>query len=189
MWEYFVQVMEGIGLIAIISIPILEFLGIKKFNDSYMGEKGKNLATKEDVEKLNSLVEDIKTSHKNKQYRYEHMYDIKLVTIQESLNILDEYFSWLFNDEKRIPVRNNITKDELTVKVRQCYNKLVLTSESKDLPENFLFILLDTTGDKMEQYNTYRNLARNEMGIYSDIELSREHVFISKISTEALENI
>ena len=68
---------EFIKTVAVISIPIIEYFGLKKFNDSYMKEKGKNLATKEDIQDLTALTEEIKVLYQTQQYRYEHIYDIK----------------------------------------------------------------------------------------------------------------
>ena len=85
------DIVEMLKTVIILSLPVVEYLGFKKFNDSYMEEKGKNLATKEDVQELTVLAEDIKIMYQSKQYRDEHIYDIKLSAIQESLEFLDDY--------------------------------------------------------------------------------------------------
>lgn len=177
---------EFVQTVAIACIPVIEFFGLKKFNDSYMEEKGKNLATKEDIQELTALTEEIKVLYQSKQYQNEYIYDIKKDTIQESLDFLDDYLSWLTYDTNVVPIRNNITDSELTIKARKCYNKLVLTCESKELPKVFLEIIFNDTTNKMELYNKYRNLSRREMGIEMELELDTESVFISKVSTRDL---
>lgn len=116
---------EFIRTVAVICIPIIEYLGLKKFNDSYMKEKGKNLATKEDIQ-------------------------------------------------------------DLTIKARECYNKLVLTCNSKELPKMFLKIIFDDRENKMKLYNKYRNLSRSELGIETELELDEQSVFLSRVSTDEL---
>lgn len=180
------NIVDFIRTVAVISIPIIEYLGLKGFNESYMKEKGKNLATKEDIKELTSLTEEIKHMYQFKQSQNEHIYKIKKETIQDSLTFLDDYFSWLNYDSDVIPVRKDTNERELTIKARECYNKLVLTCESKELPKMFLKIIFDNETNKMELYNKYRNLSRRELGIKSDLELDQKSVFISRISTEAL---
>lgn len=178
---------DFIIFIAVVSIPIIEFWGLRKFIDSYMEEKGRNLATKEDIQKLTSLTEEIKMLYQVEQYKNENIYDIKLEVIQESLEFLDDYISWLDDDTDVISVRKNIDSDNLTFKARSCYNKLVLTCEEKELPMIFLKLIIGNTENTMLLYNTYRNLCRKEMGLNTELELDKKAVFIKKVSTRALE--
>lgn len=177
---------EFIQTVAIVSVPIIEYFGLNQFNASYMEEKGRNLATKEDVQELTSLAEEIKLLYQSKQHQNENIYNIKKDTILESLDFLDDYLSWLSYETNIIPIRNDINESKLTLKARKCYNKLVLTCETKELPEIFLKIIFDDTLNKMELYNRYRNLSRHEMGLEMDLELDKESVFISKVSTNDL---
>lgn len=177
---------EFIKTVAVISIPIIEYFGLKKFNDSYMKEKGKNLATKEDIQDLTALTEEIKVLYQTQQYRYEHIYDIKKEVIQESLDVLDDYFSWETFSSGVIPIRKDMDEKELTLKVRKCYNQLVLTCESNVLPELFLKMVMDSNLDKLELYNAYRNAARKEMGLEKVLELDEKSVFLSRVSTKDL---
>lgn len=148
------DIVEMLKTVIILSLPVVEYLGFKKFNDSYMEEKGKNLATKEDVQELTVLAEDIKIMYQSKQYRDEHIYDIKLSAIQESLEFLDDYLSWLNYNSDIKPVRNDITSKELTLKARKCYNNLVLTCESKELPETFLKLVFKDDDKTLILYNS-----------------------------------
>lgn len=181
-------IFEMIEIIAIACIAIIDFCGLKKLNDSYMEEKGKNLATKEDIQELTSLAEEIKTMYQSKLYISEHIYDIKLTAVQESLDFLDDYLSWLNYNSDVVPIRDEtITSKELTFRARQCYNKLVLTCDSVELPEVFLKMIFENPHNEMGLYNKYRNLSRKEMGMVSMLELSSEKVFISKVSTKSIE--
>lgn len=177
---------EFIRTVAVISIPVIEYFGLKKFNDSYMEEKGKNLATKEDIQELTSLTEEVKIMYQSKQHQNEHIYDVKKDTIQESLDCLDDYLSWLNYNSNVTPVRRDIDDSDLTLKARKCYNKLVLTCESKELPQMFLNIIFDGEANKMELYNKYRNLSRSELGIETELELDEQSVFLSRVSTKEL---
>lgn len=180
---------EFIKTVAVISIPIIEYFGLKKFNDAYMKEKGKNLATKEDIQDLTALTEEVKVLYQTQQYRYEHIYDIKKEVIQESLDVLDDYLSWLNYDNGNIPIRKRITEEDLTFRARKCYNELVLTCESNMLPELFLKIIFDEKSNTMELYNAYRNESRKEMGLEMELDLSKESIFISRVSTKDLSGI
>lgn len=177
---------EFIRTVAVICIPIIEYLGLKKFNDSYMKEKGKNLATKEDIQDLTSLTEEIKIIYQSKQHQNEHIYDVKKEAIQESLGCLDDYLSWLNYDSNVTPVRRDINDKDLTIKARECYNKLVLTCNSKELPKMFLKIIFDDRENKMKLYNKYRKLSRSELGIETELELDEQSVFLSRVSTDEL---
>ena len=177
---------ELVKTIAVISIPVIEYFGLKKFNNSYMEEKGKNLATKEDIQELTALTEEIKIMYQSKQHQNEYIYDIKKDTIQESLECLDDYLSWLSYNSDATPVRRDISDSDLTMKARIGYNKLVLTCESKELPRMFLKIIFDDMANKMELYNKYRNLSRSELGIETELELDEQSVFLSKVSTKEL---
>ncbi len=176
-----------IQTLAIVIIPVIEFLGLRKYTDSYMSEKGKNLATKEDIREITKKTEEVKASFQNMQFQKQQIYKVKLDTIQESLDFIDVYISWLRFDG-RIPEREITNRNELTIRGRKCYNKLSLTCEDSNLLNIFNQILFEDPTNILEKYNSYRNMARIEMGLQTPLNLDKDKVFFSFISTLDLES-
>jgi hypothetical protein len=177
---------DQLQTLAIIIIPVIEFFGIKKYTDSYMSEKGKNLATKEDIREITKKTEEVKASFQNLQFQKQQIYTMKLDTIKETLDFIDVYISWLRFD-RRTPERENTNRNELTIRGRKCYNKLTLTCEDSNLINMFNRILFEDDTNILENYNSYRNMARIEMGLQSPLNLDRDKIFFSRISTDDLE--
>ena len=169
-------------------IIILEGLGIKKYTDTYMSKKGENLATKEDIKELTALSEEIKNEFVNKQYHEQQLYNIKLEAINDSLDFLDKYISWHTFDSGKLPVREKISKEQLTVKARHCYNRLIITCQNEELLKCFNRICFHKQENILELYINFRNLARKELGL-NELSLDKDNVFYSIISTKDLSEI
>ena len=60
--EEIVAIVGSFGIGALIGAGILYFL-LKSFIPSYLSEKGKNLATKEDITSITDKVESVKTDY------------------------------------------------------------------------------------------------------------------------------
>ena len=60
----------------IIAVQIIGFIvvGVKLFAKSYSSEKGKNLATKQDIGEITQIVESIKTSLLIKTEELQHIF-------------------------------------------------------------------------------------------------------------------
>lgn len=179
------MVPEIIQTSLIVALGIIEYLGLKKFNDSYMGKKGENLATKEDIRELTSLSEEIKNEFANKHYHEQQIYNIKLEAINNSLDFIDKYISWHTIDDNKIPVREQITTEQLTTMARNCYNRLIITCQSEKLLDCFNNICFHEQENIFKLYALYRNLAREELGL-NELSLDKDKVFYSKISTKDL---
>jgi len=58
-WKFIVQVFGSLGIGAVAGGAVIHFF-LKTFASSYLSEKGKNLATKEDIEEITRKVEEVK---------------------------------------------------------------------------------------------------------------------------------
>ncbi len=119
--------------------------------------------------------------------RLESSYEIKKNAIFESLQLIDSYLSWLDFDSGIRPERNlNLTALKLTKNTRTIYNQLMVTCTNGDLPKVFIEIVCGDTKEKLDLYVKYRNMCRIELGL-DEIDMSKKYVFISIVSTSALE--
>lgn len=174
------------------AIFLLKHLGIKKLIEGYMNEKGKNLATKQDIETITRITEEVKQEFNNKMmklteevrlqnYKEQQLYLQKIKAINDSLDLIDEYIS--YGMETTItPYRKNIVNSDFTIKVRDTYNALVVVCNDKRILDLFLNIILCEEGDPIVQwYNDYRNYAREELGLEPIQKMDSKRIFISKI--------
>lgn len=128
-----------------------------------------------------------------KEIKENKIYELKFNAIQQSMKILDIYISWLdFEDidSKKIDskniVREKITIEKLTTMARECHNQLSTTCNSVDLINKFMSIILNSDNILLE-YNEYKNLCREELGMDEGLPFDNEKIFFSKVSTKALE--
>ncbi len=169
-------------------VGILSGLGIKSFFDKYMAKKAENLATKEDIKELTRLSEEIKSEFINKQHHEKQLYNIKLDTINDSLDFIDKYISWHTIDSGITPVREDLSEQEMTVIARHCYNRLILTCQNEELINCFNQICFDNDANIFELYVIFRNLARKELGL-GEPSLDKNNVFYSIVSTKDLSEL
>lgn len=121
------------------------------------------------------------------KFKLESSYEIKKNAIFESLQLIDSYLSWLDFESGIIPERDlNLTALELTKKARTVYNQLMVTCTNGELPKKFIKITCGNKTKKMRIYKKYRNMCRIELGL-DEIDMSKKYVFISIVSTSALE--
>lgn len=146
------------------------------------------------IAKLNAKkeIENIKEENELafEKYKAENVYEIKREAIFNTLKFLDTYFSWLtFDDSKRVPIREGASVLDMTLQARICYNELCTTCERQEIVKIFVEIMFDKSKYPypLGLLNDFRNEARKELGL-EKIDLSKDHIFISQISTNDLEN-
>lgn len=83
--------MELIIEITIIVVGLILFLTIKNFLPSYFNEKGKNIATKEDVEEITKKVETIKQEVSNFHYQNNELLDKRKLALLEFFELYIEF--------------------------------------------------------------------------------------------------
>lgn len=186
--------------IGFISIGLI----LKSFLPKYMEEKGKNLATKEDIKEITKNTEEVKEIFNKKIAEFSKelelklhleqlVYDNKFKVIQETLQLIDSYISWL--QIKRADgivdnnvIREKITSEELTLEARKCYNNLCITCNQIEILTCFNKIMVGSNENIFDLYNEFRNLCRKELKINNQIEFDKDNIFYAKISTYYLEN-
>ena len=126
-------------------------------------------------------------------YVQNQIFDIKKDALLAALAVLDDYLSWLdFSDsngnQSPKPMRRDITSQELTIRARECYNKLCVTCDRSELLSSFLEIIFGGRGNVCEVYNRFRSAARKELGL-SNFQFDSDRIFLSIVSTSNLSNI
>lgn len=142
-----------IEIVVVIGIVILYFT-MKNLLPSYFNEKGKNLATKEDIREITEMVENVKHSFLNETEKFKndlHKFSsihLSLVA-EEKKAIIDynEFFSYWFNlltDHQlgNIEIDNNDEVDK--------YNKMIGESYRNFLNSETRFILF-VENDELHQ--------------------------------------
>ena len=90
-----ISILLGLG-----SIPLL----IKSFLSPYLQEKGKNLATKEDIESITKKVENIKAEIEKYQSIFQAKYQLKFEVCLEALKIVDAHLSHKFAPQNGLSI-------------------------------------------------------------------------------------
>ena len=89
--EKIITLLGSFGIGAIIGAGILYFF-IKSFIPSYLSEKGKNLATKEDITSITDKVESVKTDYAKVIEEIRSNNQLKLAEIEREKNIRKEVY-------------------------------------------------------------------------------------------------
>ena len=79
-----------VDIIASISVFVLGFKFLFKEKLSYLEEKGKNSATKEDINKITEEIESVKKVYREYGFRYKKEYEI-LCEISAGLFVLKKH--------------------------------------------------------------------------------------------------
>lgn len=179
---------------AILILQILILLGLgaaslllKSFLPKYLEEKGKNLATKEDIEEITQKVESVKAEISRSQSVFQAKYRLKHDACLEALKMVDAHFSHTLQD----PDGQSIVKQfASTEHARECHNKLILACENTEILAVFDEIMFgpkNTDGQTTpptDLLNRFRNLIRHELGFGGDIELDRDRAWFGKVGCE-----
>lgn len=89
--EKIMSLLGSLGLGAVIGALVVYFL-LKSFLPSYFSEKGKNLATKEDVASITDKVESVKTDYAKVLEELRSNNQLKLAEIEREKNIKKEVY-------------------------------------------------------------------------------------------------
>ena len=117
---------EAVIVLQIVNILALGIIAlvIKNTLSSYLSEKGKNLATKEDVEEITRKIETVRAEVAKSQAVENSKRQLKHEACLQALSVIDAHFSQLFSNPKPTPQVAD------TVRARECHNKLILSCES-----------------------------------------------------------
>jgi len=163
---------------------------LKSYFPKYLEEKGKNLATKEDIEEITRKVESVKAEIEESKLIFQKKYQLKHEACLDALSLIDAHFSHTIQS----PKDGEIVKQYATTEhARTVHNKLILSCENKDILKKYEEIMFgNASGDKRQTpptdlLNEFRNLVRRELGYGSDLELNREKAWFGKVSFEPKE--
>ena len=134
---------------------------------------------------ISFLVGKINLQYEIKKQKNSEIYLIKKETLFLALSFVDTYISWLTIDGKK-PIRDTDESiKSLTMRGRECYNKLCVTCDNQQTIDAFNNILFDENGNIFESYNKFRNEVRKELGLKT-IQFSNDKIFYSVVSTDDL---
>lgn len=151
------------------------------FLSAYFSEKGKNLATKQDIATITKKIEKIKSQYAFNQMVESEKRKLKHMALLESLRMVDAFYSHILteNDQK------NPTKQYATIEeVRDCHNNLILSVDNPDIIKMFLKIMFPNDNDLIpptDRLNDYRNMIRKELGYGKEINLNRDNAWFGTI--------
>ena len=146
----------------------------------YFKDKGKNLATKEDIGEITQKIEDVKAEIQNKQEVEKQKRQLKYDALLNSLTLIDAHLSQvLIPQEGQKIIKQYATTEE----ARQCHNNLILTCENDEVLELFSRIMFGPKEQSTDEepltdlLNEYRNLVRKELGFGIELDLDRNRAW------------
>lgn len=151
----------------------------------YYKARSLNKATREDIGKITSIVEDVKIKFNSLIETEKLKRDLKYEALQKSLNLIDSYISHFILD-------STITKQYSTAEeTRKCHNSLILTCDNNEIISTFEKIMMDPkptdaegTQFVLKQLEKYRALIRAEMGFGPSINTHYNKIWIGSVPYE-----
>ena len=172
-------IQEGLGfiwwhyLLAAVLVCASFFLG------AYLKRKDQDLATRENIEELTSLVESIKKDIRSNEAIAQAKRQMKHDACLEALSVIDAFFSHFFKEPKPTPQPADSSK------AREVHSKLILACDNSRIVELYTEILCGPIGGERvpptDQLNELRNLVRKELGFGSDVNLDRDRAWFGQI--------
>ena len=165
--------------IAIVGIAVSHIL-LRQTISSYASEKGKNLATKEDISAITHLIESTKISLQQRD-RYEaKRYELKYQACLKALSIVDAQISHLVKtDNDGHPA--DVDKQYATAEeIRTCHNELILCLDNPAVVSIFIAILTGTSKNAIEDLDKLRSFVRAELGFPGETHKDEGKAWIGK---------
>lgn len=162
-------------LIGVMSLMVL----LRKGLPAYVSEKGKNLATREDIEEITRKIESVRGDISRVNAVEEQKRKLKYEACLEALAVIDAHFSQLFAAKSPTP------QPISAVKAREAHSKLILSCNNVSIVEKFSEIYFGLRADESPRpptdlLNEFRNLVRKELGFGSELSLDRERAWIGR---------
>jgi hypothetical protein len=142
-------------------------------------ERGKNLATREDIEEITRKIESVKGEISRVNSVEELKRKLKYEACLEALTVIDAYFSHLFVDLHPTP------QPVSTVRAREVHSKLMLSCNNVLIIEKFAEIYFGPPTGKLrppftDSLNEFRNLIRLELGFGSPLPFDKDRAWIGR---------
>lgn len=169
-------VLEVISIIGLVTFVILW----RQTLTAYSTEKGKNLATKEDIGKITREIESVKLEFSNVDSIAQQKRLLKYEACLEALSIIDAHLSHSFINPNPTP---QIVSTE---KARAAHSKLILSCDNLEIVEKFGEIYFGPEAGVAQRpltdlLNEFRNLIRKELGFaIDDLNFDRDRVWIGR---------
>ena len=147
---------------------------------SYLKEKGKNNASKEDIKEITENVEAIKHQLNETNRIKSKKYKLKYQACMDALCILDAQLShvMLSNNDEKIPERDIQPLEIKTM--RECHNRLILSIDDQKIIQLFMSIMLGKSENNMKDLDKIRKLIRKELDFGSEIFVDGENTWFAK---------
>jgi hypothetical protein len=159
----------------------------KPYSSKYLEEKGKNLATKQDVEEITQKIEGVKADIAKAQSINQAKFQLKHEACLEALALIDAHFSQVLKSPDGVEASKQYSTAE---KARVCHSKLILSCEDTKVLEKFAEIMFGPKTKHQEGrpltdlLNEFRNLIRHELGFGAELQLDRERAWFGRIISE-----
>jgi hypothetical protein len=172
MLELVLQILALVGVVAIVYL-------VRQGLPAYVSEKGKNLATKEDIEDITRKVENVKTELSGISAVEEQKRKLKYDACLDALSVIDAHFSQLFAALKPTPQAVS------TVRVREAHTKLILSCNDIRIVEKFGELTFGPRPGEPQRpptdlLNEFRNLIRAELGFGQELPLDRDRAWVGR---------
>lgn len=131
---------------------------------TYLKEKGKNTATKEDIAEVTRKIEEVKIEMSEKDRISTVKYEHKREACLRMLTIVDAHLSHTVKtdkDGKKVAADKQYADIE---SARKCHNDLLLSVDNQLIVEKFLSILLGKASKPVQTLDELRLEIRKEMG-------------------------
>ena len=169
-------ILQVLTLLAVLAGTLL----IRNYLPSYAGEKGRNLATKQDIEEITRKIEAVKAEIQRNQLIEQAKRDLKYQACLEALGVIDGVFSHSLDDPRIIPQASD------TARARECHNKLILSCDDVGIVRTFSEIMFGPKPGTQKTpptdlLNQFRNLVRKELGFGQEVSLDRDRAWIGAV--------
>lgn len=182
--------------IVVLQMLILAGIGslfiFRKYLFSYSSEKGKNLATKEDIQEITRKIESVKSVYSvdlermkallsESSHQKNAVWLTKKDACLKALNVANAVLSHY--QYSNVPEGGIVPQKESIESIRACFNELACTCEDPDVIKQLKKIVLEPVSP--DSIVDLRSAVRKELGFKNiSIDIDRKHAFVGKINCD-----
>lgn len=155
--------------------------GVAGYIGSYLKEKGKSTATREDIAEITRKIEEVKREFGEHDRSAANKYSIKHQACMAMLGILDAHLSHTMDKDNSGNPLPTDRQYATPAEVRRCHNEILLTVDNQEVIEHFLDIMFNRSGNPMDALDELRRLVRAELGFGSEFRDDDQATWIAKI--------
>lgn len=161
--------LNGIPSIISVMLGIIGYLIIKKLLPSYFSEKGKNLATKEDIEEITEKIKSVETKIKIKESSKIEYDALKRKTILEYFGTLNSWQNVLLDMDSDISSNCDYHNSIKIQKIEDIYLEYNIKQGEADIfidDNKFYELRKEATISVLELQNEFKMHCHNIKGFY-----------------------